>query len=202
MNTIAWLFVFGGVLIIRFVSKGRGITDIPGDIGDIITGALTNDPKKIKDVLGRGNDVATPLDFSGVASGVGDIAGGVNDLGSVSLTDKSSRYPLGNVDKKLIPIANAVGTKFAIKTIIGVRANKGGYGDAEHASGKAIDIFVPDKNIGDAVASYLIAHPAQFNIKYVIWYQRIWYPGSGWRAMPDRGSDNNNHKNHVHLSVN
>lgn len=195
MNTLAWLFIFGGVLIIRFVSKGRGITDIPGDIGDIITGALTNDPAKIKEVLGRGDTKAT--DPVGYVSPNNAAPVTVPTLGT-----GATSYMLGKVDPQLVPIANALGKQFNIKTIAGYRPNNGGYGDKDHASGKSIDMFVSSKIQGDAIAAELTSNPSRYNVKYVIWYQRIWYPGTGWRAMPDRGSDNNNHKNHVHLTIN
>ena len=58
---------------------------------------------------------------------------------------------------------------------------------------------------GDAVAAFDKANARQFNIKYIIWKQRIWFPGNGpdqWRWMADRGSITENHYDHVHLSVN
>jgi hypothetical protein len=113
-----------------------------------------------------------------------------------------SQYELGKVDPQLIPIANEIGTRYKLKTITGYRDNPNLYGNADHKSGKSIDMFIPDKATGDAIAHDLTTNPAHYNVKYVIWYQRIWYPGSGWRTMPDRGSDNNNHKNHVHLTIN
>lgn len=194
MSTLAWLLIFGGLLVIRSVSKGRGITDIPGDMGDILTGVLTNDPAKIKDVLKRGSSSATdPVTYTSPPGKAADVP---------ALGTGATSYMLGAVDPKLIPIANALGSQFHVKTISGYRADNGGYGDKDHASGKSIDMFTSSKMQGDAIAAELTSNPAKYNIKYVIWYQRIWYPGSGWRTMPDRGSDNNNHKNHVHLTIN
>ena len=79
----------------------------------------------------------------------------------------------------------------------------GGYrpGDMDHGSGNAVDAMVSSRSAGDAVAAYVMAHAGELNVKYIIWYQRIWYPGSGWKAMSDRGSFTANHMDHVHVSV-
>jgi hypothetical protein len=63
--------------------------------------------------------------------------------------------------------------------------------------------MVPSRSAGDAVAAYVMAHAAELNVKYIIWYQRIWYPSSGtWKPMADRGGITANHMDHVHVSVN
>lgn len=192
MNTIGWLFVFVGALVIRFVSKGRGITDIPGDLGDILTGILTNDSAKIKSTLAKGNsEVTTPVSYVGSSSAA-----------EHSTSSNYSTANLGNVKPILVTAANDIDAMFHPSRIIGVRADNGGYGDSEHSAGRAIDIFISGKSQGDAIANYLTVRPNLYNIKYVIWYQRIWYPGAGWRSMPDRGSANANHTNHVHLNTN
>ena len=74
-------------------------------------------------------------------------------------------------------------------------------GKPDHIAGLALDFMVmTDRAKGDAISSYAIANYKRLGIGYVIWYQRIWYPSRGWSAMADRGSDNANHKNHVHLN--
>lgn len=79
----------------------------------------------------------------------------------------------------------------------------GGYrpGDMDHGSGNAVDAMVSSRSAGDSVAAYVMAHADELNVKYIIWYQRIWYPGRGWQAMSDRGSYTANHMDHVHVSV-
>jgi hypothetical protein len=80
----------------------------------------------------------------------------------------------------------------------------GGYrpGDMDHGSGNAVDTMISSRAQGDAVASYVMAHAAELDVKYIIWRQRIWYPSSGtWRGMADRGSITANHYDHVHVSV-
>lgn len=80
----------------------------------------------------------------------------------------------------------------------------GGYraGDpGDHGSGRAVDIMVTGAR-GDQVAAWLQQNAGSLNIKYVIWEQRIWNPGSTWKYMEDRGSTTANHYDHVHVSVN
>ena len=79
----------------------------------------------------------------------------------------------------------------------------GGYrpGDMDHGSGNAVDAMVSSRSAGDSVAAYVMAHADELNVKYIIWYQRIWYPGRGWESMSDRGSYTANHMDHVHVSV-
>jgi peptidoglycan DL-endopeptidase CwlO len=38
-------------------------------------------------------------------------------------------------------------------------------------------------------------------VLYVIWYNQIWLPATGWRAYHGDGTVAGNHLNHVHLSV-
>ena len=76
-------------------------------------------------------------------------------------------------------------------------------GDMDHGTGNAVDTMISSRAQGDAVAAYVMQHAAELDVKYVIWYQRIWYPSSGtWKAMSDRGSPTANHMDHVHVSVN
>lgn len=78
-----------------------------------------------------------------------------------------------------------------------------------HPSGLAVDFMVPmtqkGKATGDALAKYAIENAAALNVKYVIWYQRIWNVSSGdtgWRNMSDRGNPTANHMDHPHISFN
>lgn len=79
---------------------------------------------------------------------------------------------------------------------------------SDHSTGRAVDVMIPDyqanQALGWQVAEYLRENADRLNITYVIWAQRIWSvqrSAEGWRAMGDRGSDNANHYNHVHVSV-
>ena len=74
----------------------------------------------------------------------------------------------------------------------------------DHGTGHAVDVMVGSNSaLGDAVAAYVLANRGAFNVKYIIWKQRIWLPELGyWRPMSDRGSITANHYDHVHISVN
>ncbi len=70
MTTLGWLFLFFGLLIIRAVSKGRGLTEIPGDMGDLFTAAISGDMSAVTEVLSRKGeviDIATPSSGSAVS---------------------------------------------------------------------------------------------------------------------------------------
>ncbi len=86
-------------------------------------------------------------------------------------------------------------------------------GSGEHPLGRACDFsanattFVDaratgaDKAYGDRLAAWLLANADRLAVLYVIWYKRIWLPGSGWRAYQGDGTPAGDHYNHVHLSV-
>lgn len=85
----------------------------------------------------------------------------------------------------------------------------GGYRAAdvygEHSTGKAIDIMVPNKEVGQEIADYFKAHAKEYNIKHIIWNQHIWSverSSEGWRPMEDRGSPTQNHEDHNHILTN
>ncbi len=73
-------------------------------------------------------------------------------------------------------------------------------GDQDHGTGHAIDCMISIQAVGDALAEWILAHAAEFNVTYVIWQQRIRYPGGDWQPMEDRGSPTQNHMDHVHVS--
>jgi hypothetical protein len=108
------------------------------------------------------------------------------------------RGELGLTQNALV-VLNAVRDNFpAVTSFGGYRA-----GDMDHGTGTAVDCMVSSRATGDAVAAYVIEHARQLNVKYVIWYQRIWMPQTGtWRTMEDRGGVTANHMDHVHVSVN
>lgn len=77
-------------------------------------------------------------------------------------------------------------------------------GHGEHSTGRAIDIMTSDVQLGTAIAEFLRANAAEFNLYNVIWRQRIYTQergGEGWRPMSSRGSATANHYDHVHVSV-
>jgi phage shock protein A len=83
----------------------------------------------------------------------------------------------------------------------------------EHPLGRACDFsanastFVnapasgADRAYGDRLAAWLLANADRLAVLYVIWYQRIWMPATGWRTYHGDGTPAGDHLNHVHLSV-
>lgn len=91
----------------------------------------------------------------------------------------------------------------AITTIYGWRASSAYSSD--HPNGRAVDFMIPsyktNKVLGDSLATYVIANGKRLHVTYVIWRQQIYTMSSGkWKAMADRGSDTQNHMDHVHVS--
>lgn len=84
----------------------------------------------------------------------------------------------------------------------------------EHPRGRAADFMVSSegkvpsaamREKGDQVAAWAKKNAKRLGIKYIIWDQKIWNPlraDEGWRPMGDRGSITQNHKDHVHISMN
>ncbi|MBE5417404.1 phage tail tape measure protein, TP901 family, core region [Mycobacteroides abscessus] len=92
-----------------------------------------------------------------------------------------------------------------IKTI-GGRRSEDGYG--EHSSGNAIDIMIPDYNtpqgmaLGNAIAAMLAKNASALNLNGFIWRQQSYGYGGSFtqgKQMPNRGDDNQNHMNHLHV---
>ncbi len=98
-----------------------------------------------------------------------------------------------------------------IKTIYGWRMSSAYSSD--HPKGRALDLMIPSyksssgKVLGDKIARYLQDNYKTLHVHYLIWRQRQWNVErntnvtTGWRKMSDRGSDNDNHMNHVHVTV-
>ncbi|HIT76830.1 MAG TPA: SH3 domain-containing protein [Candidatus Avipropionibacterium avicola] len=80
----------------------------------------------------------------------------------------------------------------------------------DHPSGRALDIMLSNyksaasNQLGWQIANWAKANAASLGVEYIIFDQKIWSvarSGEGWRTMADRGSDNQNHKNHVHITT-
>ncbi|WP_457252736.1 hypothetical protein [Pedococcus sp. P5_B7] len=119
---------------------------------------------------------------------------------TTGISRNTSRVGLGNVGG-MTP--NAIAVINAVKAQFPGSGPFGGYrpGDPlDHGTGHAVDIMCSTAE-GNEIASFLQAHAGELNIKYLIWRQRIWYPGGSWQGMEDRGSATANHYDHVHVSV-
>jgi hypothetical protein len=70
----------------------------------------------------------------------------------------------------------------------------------------SVDIFVPmvhnddESSLGDRCANWIIKHGRRYGRRYLIWWQRLWNEQvlAAWRWMADRGSNTQNHKDHLH----
>jgi uncharacterized protein YgiM (DUF1202 family) len=76
---------------------------------------------------------------------------------------------------------------------------------SDHPNGRAIDIMIPNykknKALGDKIADWVIKNGNRLHVTYQIWYQRNYRMTRGsWTKMENRGSDTQNHKDHVHVS--
>jgi len=112
-----------------------------------------------------------------------------------SIDSATRKYSLGPVKSWVYDAAYNVGPKFGVKTIGGWRKT-GSVPNSDHPRGLALDYMTSKKDQGDRIAAYLIANAQALSIKYVIWYDRIWFPGEGW----SRYTGPSNHRNHVHAS--
>jgi Chromosome segregation ATPases len=86
-------------------------------------------------------------------------------------------------------------------------------GGGEHPKGRACDFSAAaggfenrdatggDKSYGDAVAAFFVKNANRLGVMYVIWYRKIWMPGTGWRTYNGGGDPASDHTNHVHLSM-
>jgi hypothetical protein len=98
-----------------------------------------------------------------------------------------------------VRLYRAVCAAFPAVTSWGGLSGSGG----DHGAGRALDIMSTGSLL-DAIADYVRAHAAEFDVNYVIRAQHIWSvqrSSEGWRLMPDRGSVTANHYDHVHVSV-
>ncbi len=83
----------------------------------------------------------------------------------------------------------------------------------EHGKGRACDFAAQksgfggvatggDKTYGNNLANYFINNSDKLGVLYVIWFNQIWMPSTGWRAYSGgNGDPSSDHTNHVHLSV-
>lgn len=107
-----------------------------------------------------------------------------------------------------IVVKRAVAAMFPTITTIGGWRASSKISTSDHPHGKGLDVMIPNyrqpaqQALGDAIADYVIANHEVLKIKYVIWKQRSWSPQRPyWRPMANRGSDTDNHFDHVHISV-
>lgn len=108
-------------------------------------------------------------------------------------------YALGLVKPHVRAAADHWGPKYDIRTIYGFGG--GSVPGSDHPKGLALDFMINNipngRSVGDALAADVIANAAAYNVKYVIWYRRIWQNGQ-WKSY----SGPSPHTDHVHVSFN
>lgn len=137
------------------------------------------------------------------SSGEGEAIAG----GSVT-GQKKKKLPLGDVKPHVQEAAEVIHDEYDGITGVGGYRSGGSSRDPNgHPAGLAVDFMVPlnkdGRALGDDIAKFVIDNHKALNVKYVIWYQRIYNverPDDGWRDMDDRGDDTQNHKDHPHVS--
>ena len=75
MNTLGYVFILVAALIIRGVTKGRGLTQLPGDLAEMFTALVTSDQKALGAVLARTGDSATPATSTTTSGPAGTTSG-------------------------------------------------------------------------------------------------------------------------------
>jgi Transglycosylase SLT domain len=116
--------------------------------------------------------------------------------------------------QKLTPAAKhlyrAVAESFPVRSIGGWRA-VGSVEGSDHPYGRAIDVMIDypsaqGRVLGWQIANWAVAGAEVFDVKYVIFYGRIWTRTRGWHGYrhPSDACNCNptlRHDNHVHISV-
>jgi hypothetical protein len=102
-------------------------------------------------------------------------------------------YSLGAVKPHVKDAAYALGPKHGFTVVYGwgLRA-----GPSDHPRGLALDFMTRDKARGDALVADLLSNAKGYNVKYIIWYRRIWQDGQ-WSTYT---GTSNPHTDHVHVS--
>lgn len=139
------------------------------------------------------SSTASGSSSSGSAAAPAQSSGGGYDWGAAS----SCACARGLTQNSMKVLAAVKASFPGMTSIGGVRADS----LPDHPSGRALDFMTTNRGYGDSIANLLISRAGELNIEYIIWYQRIWMPGKGWRAMSNRGSMTANHMDHVHVTV-
>ena len=163
---------------------------------------------------GWGTAAVDPLPYYESAPAPGDTS-------AEPITPVPSAPPHGDLAQPLPPsagseqglqvdakkLARALHLRFGdrIASIGGWRAD-GGYA-SDHTEGRAVDAMIANYRSGDGVAlgdeitDYVLANADVLGVEYVIWRQTYYPVGRAPSLMEDRGSETENHYDHVHISV-
>lgn len=102
-------------------------------------------------------------------------------------------YSLGAVKPHVKDAAYALGPKHGFTVVYGWGLRTG---PSDHPRGLALDFMTRNKVQGDALVADLLSNVKGYNVKYIIWYRRIWQDGQ-WSVYT---GTSNPHTDHVHVS--
>jgi len=92
MNTLGWILILGAALIIRGAARGRSFTEIPGDLGDMVTAIISSDTTALSEALARKGESTTPTT---VSVDVPESSATAADAAIVNKADKAGLVTFG-----------------------------------------------------------------------------------------------------------
>ncbi|WP_144938661.1 CHAP domain-containing protein [Rothia kristinae] len=145
------------------------------------------------------------------AAGIAALENAPLNVVTVADENKTSQAQILNGDKlqkDAFQLAKAIQDQFPeVETIGGWRPSDPIAQD--HPDGRAVDIMIPDyasdggKKLGNEINHYVWKNKDRFGVVYSIWRQDLYNSGADrpYSHMEDRGSDTQNHMDHVHVTV-
>lgn len=184
MNTLGWILILVGIVLVRAVLKGR-VLYLSEDLSDAFLALVRGDTAELTAVFGR--------------SGDGFTASQGADLSFMQNPEGAGKFDVGNVKPHVQKAADSFGGRFGITTIYGY-SSTGSVPNSDHPKGLALDFMTSaktdaGKKRGDALAAALLAEKGTWGVTYVIWNKKI-NNGSGWEDY----TGPRDHTDHVHAS--
>lgn len=110
--------------------------------------------------------------------------------------------PSGAYSSSMLASAADVAARFGIRNPGGYR-ERGSVANSDHPKWRAYDFMTgSDKTKGWGIANYMVQQAGKYNVKYVIFDNKIWKPGKGWSQYthPHGSTPTLRHEDHVHVS--
>lgn len=153
MNTVAYVLILLALFIIRGVTKGRSIAELPQDLGDLFIAVVRNDQAAVKNVLSR---TGTTNDLSSTASATADLSGTGHHFADL--------VAFGHYVQGLAPYY-----KVSEHPAFGGVTPGAHVAGSDHYKGKAIDINADSAPGGEKKALDRVAALAKADGFYVLW---------------------------------
>jgi hypothetical protein len=133
---------------------------------------------------------------------------------------EASAVAARQVVSPVLPVGVAPEKGLQVETILAARAvsgmfpeilNMGGVRPDSmrwHPNGLAIDVMIPNYRsaegiaLGDRIVAFVLENAERFGLNHALWRQTSYGPGRAPRPMSNRGSDTQNHFDHVHIATN